>query len=468
MSYVLDAMRKSGAVLCAMLLLAVPMQRAAAQAAVEVIGGTLAVDSQAWKIATPQPLSKWNGTLLVDLDAAPAITSNAPFVNWLVANGYAYGGINREKVTYRYDEGAARLVMVRDEFIRHYGIRPMRTIARGYSRGSNVARHAMQLYPQIFDGGVFSMGAGAGLMSTMLVRVDSQFVLKTLVNPASAVKIINVPSTKQGITDEQAAIEELVKLADSTPLGRARLSLAAAVSQTGHWLVKDSPEPAPTDWDAQYKQIPPMYADIQGVGIAAGATAIAGRNILWNNGVDYRFELTHSGRQDFVKAMYGKLGANGLKTLDEDLRTLAKVPRITADPEAVRFAEKFLSYTGKVAGPVFALNNIGDTNYPPAKEMAYAQVLKHAGNGALHSTAYVRSAGHGNINPLEMIVSVQILVDRLNTGKWHYKTAEEQSALARKIRSETSIDLPEARFMNYRPDVPLRTWDARNHGHYRP
>ena len=468
MALMIDVVRKWGALVCAMLLLAGPMQPAAAQEGVEVIGGSFAVDGQLWKIATPQPLSKWNGTLLVDLDAAPAITSNAPLVQWLVAHGYAYGGINREKVTYRYDVGAERLVMVREEFIRHYGIHPMRTIARGYSRGSNVARHAMQLYPAIFDGGVFSMGAGAGLMSTMLQRVDSQFVLKTLVNPASPLKIINVAANKQSIATEEAAIEALVKLADSTPLGRARLALAAAVSQTGSWLVKDSPEPAARDWDAQYKQIPPMYADIQGLGIAAGATEIAGRNILWNNGVDYRHELVHSGRQEFVKAMYGKLGANGLKSLDEDLRTLAKAPRISADPEAVRFAEKFLSYTGKVAGPVFALNNTGDTNYPPSREVAYARVLKHAGNSALHSTAFVSSAGHGNINPLEMIVSVAILVDRLDTGKWHYSTAAEQAALARKIKSETKIELPEARFIAYRPDAPLRTWDVRNHGSYRP
>jgi pimeloyl-ACP methyl ester carboxylesterase len=453
------------AMLLGMAFLASP---ASGQEGVEVITGKLAVDGQLWKIATPSPLSKWNGTLILDLDAERGITPNTPFVRWLVANGYSYGGINRDKVTYRYDVGAERLIMVRQEFIKHYGIKPMRTIARGNSRGSNVARHALQLYPEIFDGGVVAMGGGAGLLSTMLLRLDSQFVLKTLVDPASPVKIISVPNTKAGIAAEEAALEDLVKKADSTPLGRARLALAAAVSQTGPWLLNKTPEPGARDWDAQYKQIPPIYADIQGVGIAAGATEIAGRNILWNNGVDYRAELSGSGRADFVRAMYAKTAGDGLKNLEADLRTLDKAPRISADPEAVNFAEKFLSYTGKVAGPVFAVNNIGDTNYPPSKEMAYAKTLAKAGNGALHRTAYVRSAAHGNINALELIVGLQILVDRLNTGKWHYTSEKEQSELARKIKSDSTVDLPDARFMAYQPDKALRTWDVSNHRTYRP
>ena len=166
--------------------------------------------------------------------------------------------------------------------------------------------------------------------------------------------------------------------------------------------------------------------------------------------------------------MYGKAGPDGLKRLDQDLRVLARAPRIAADPEAVGFAEKFLSYNGKLAGPVFALNNIGDTNYPPSKEAAYARTLKRAGNGALHATAFVRSAGHGNLNALELLVAVNILVDRLDTGKWHYTTAEEQSALAKKIQGGTAIPLPDARFMTYQPDPALRTWDVSNHRSYRP
>ena len=63
---------------------------------------------------------------------------------------------------------------------------------------------------------------------------------------------------------------------------------------------------------------------------------------------------------------------------------------------------------------------------------------------------------------------VNILVDRLDTGKWHYTTAEEQGALAKQIQGATAIPLPEARIMAYQPDPALRTWDVSNHRSYRP
>jgi hypothetical protein len=157
-------------------------------------------------------------------------------VQWLIAHGYAYGGIDRTIVTYRYDLGATNLAMVREEFIKHYGKVPTRSIAYGVSRGSNVARHTIQNYPDIFVGAATGMGAGAGLLSTMLLRLDSQFVLKTLVNPSSPLQIIMVPNTAAGIAAETAALTNLVNSANSTALGRARLALAGAVSQTAGWL----------------------------------------------------------------------------------------------------------------------------------------------------------------------------------------------------------------------------------------
>ena len=451
------------AILCSAFLIG-GLGAAPASAQVEVISGKFA-NGQLWRVATP---SNWNGTLVLDLDAAPAINNNTAFVRWMTSNGYAYGGIDRTIVTYRYDQGAINLVMVRQEFINRYGKTPSRTIAYGVSRGSNVARHALQNHPDIFVGAATGMGAGAGLLSTMLCRLDSQFVLKTLVNPASPLKIVNVSNTAAAIAAEEAELANLINLANTTPLGRARLALAAAVSQTGPWLIANQPEPNPWDYDAQFAQLLQAYVDIQGVNIAAGATQIAGANILWNNGVNYRVELARSGRADFVKAMYGKAGV-GLHLLEQDLRTLADAPRISAVPAAVNTAEKFLSYTGEIGGPIYSVNNIGDTNYPPAKEVAYYHTLRKAGNGHQHDDNWVRSAGHGNINATELLVAFNILIDRLNTGKWNYKSVEEQTALAEKLRSGApTINLPASRFMQYHADEPLREWDGSNHNTYRP
>ena len=432
----------------------------------EVVSGTFS-NGQRWAVATPSPIEKWNGTLILDLDAVPIVVNNRALGAWLVSKGYAFGGIDRTIVTYRYDIGADNLVMVRQQFINHYGQEPARTIAYGVSRGSNVARFAIQKYPEIFVGAATGMGGGAGQLSSTLNRLDSQFVLKTLIDPNSAAKLISVPNTPAGIAAEEAELQKLVTQAASTALGRARLALAGAVAQTGHWLLANSPEPAADDYEAQLSQLVQTYVDIQGVNVAAGATQHAGGNPMWNNGVDYRVQLARSGRQDFVKAMYGKAG-NGGHLLEVDLRTLENTPRIVADLTVVNYAEKFLSFTGVVGGPVYTVNNIGDINYPPAKEVAYSHTLRRAGNGNLHAFNWVRSAGHGNLNTTELIVGLSILLDRLDTGKWHYNSVEEQSALAEKIRSETTITLPAARFMKYHADQPLRPWDGRDHDTYDP
>jgi hypothetical protein len=458
-------------VLCATLLMTgLAPAPASAAAGYEVIGGNLP-SGQSWKVATPQPLRNWNGTLILDLDGASGISGtfgNTGLWMWLVGHGYAYGGTNRDTVTYRYDISAENLVEVRQNFISHYGLTPSRTIAFGGSRGSNVARHAVELYPEIFDGGATWAGAGAGLLSTMNLRLDSQFVLKTLINPASPLKIILIPNTPAGLATETGALQDLVTVADSTALGRARLALAAAVSQTPPWLIPDTPRPAADDYDAQYAQLLQGYVTVQTISVQAGAQAVAGNgNILWNNGVDYRVELARSGRDDFVRAMYKKADVT-LKNLEEDLRTLKNASRISADPASVDSAEKYLCYTGKIPGPFVSDNNIGDTNYPPPKEVAYDETLARAGTGSLHQKLWIESAGHGNVTNLEMLVGILTLIKRLDTGKWHYTSAEEQNALAHKILSETDILLGVSRFIKFKADRPLRTWDVSNFDTYQP
>jgi len=261
-------------------------------------------------------------------------------------------------------------------------------------------------------------------------------------------------------------------------LGRARLALAAAVSQTPPWLIPDKPRPAPDDYDAQYAQLLQGYVTVQTISVQAGAQEVAGSgNILWNNGVDYSVELARSGRDDFVRAMYNNKKAGvTLENLEADLRTLKHASRISADPASVDSAEKYLCYTGKIPGPFVSDNNIGDTNYPPPKEVAYDQTLAKAGNLHLHHKLWIESAGHGNESNLELLVGILTLIDRLDTGKWHYTSAKAQNALADKILSETDILLgaPPLRgyqppsFIEFKPDQPLRTWDVSNFGTYRP
>ena len=108
--------------------------------------------------------------------------------------------------------------------------------------------------------------------------------------------------------------------------------------------------------------------------------------------------------------------------------------------------------------------------------MAYDQTLAKAGNLHLHHKLWIESAGHGNESNLELLVGILTLIDRLDTGKWHYTSAKAQNALANKILSETDILLgapplggyQPPSFIEFKPDQPLRTWDVSNFGTYRP
>ena len=248
---------------------------------------------------------------------------------WLLDHGYAYGGTNRNPVAYNFPQPVENLVTVRSNFISHYGVTPWRTIAWGSSRGGFVGRLCMELRPDIFNAGIVMAGGGGGEIAVLNSKLDSLFVLKTLVNPASPMQIVGVPNNLTATGAETAALTDLVNLANSTPAGRARLALAAAVEQFAPWTVNGTTEPAANDYDAQYAQLVAFafgnvmnYVFANPIVVRAPIEELAGGVVSWNHGVDYTEMLARSGRFDFVKAMYKKAGLN----LMADLRTLKKPP----------------------------------------------------------------------------------------------------------------------------------------------
>jgi hypothetical protein len=426
----------------------------------ELITGTLADDGTQWAVVTPKPIGAWNGTLILDLDGNAVRTNLNLTVQWLLEKGYAYGGTARSPVNYRFDKAVDHLVTVRKAFMDYYEKTPSRTIAMGNSRGAAVGRLCMEFYPAIFDGAFVSAGNGIGEIALMNSKLDSKWVLKTLINPASPAQLVGVPNTPAGMAAENAALGDLVATADSTDLGRARLALAAAVRQLPQWLIPSLPEPARNDYDAQYAQLIQDYPT--NFFIASPFEEAAGGIMSWNDSVDYNVIVGRSGRQDFVQAMYEKAGL-GRAALEADLRVLEKAPRVYADPEAVARAEKFMTYTGRIEGPLMFLHNIGDNGFSPSDKVAYDETARRAGNNKLIQTAFVHSARHANFADLEKITSFTVLVNYLDTGKWGDASADVLNALAQKLISETDVPLAvTARFIEYHPDRPVRTWDVSN------
>jgi hypothetical protein len=422
-------------------------------ATAETISGNLD-DGTPYAVHKPAP---WNGTIVLDLDGA-GITGAR--LDWMTRHGYAVGGTSRNIVGYNFKKAVENLITVRGIFSEKYGM-PKRTLVSGGSRGGFVSRLAMEFSPDIFEGALMTAGGGAGQIATLNMKLDAVWALKQLVNPKTPLKLVNI--TDQSA--EETALKALITEADATPQGRARLTLAAAIEQYPAWADPKSPEPAPDDYDAQYKQILAFFAFSKPVVVRRGVEAVAGGNVSWNNGIDYTVQLNNSGRLEFVKAMYAKAGLS----LSDDLQTLAKAPRISADPEALRIAEGLMTYTGKIKGPVMNVDNIGDPVDPTSCEAAYEETITSAGNRNLLRNAYVHAPFHGGSNALELITGFVILISRLDTGEWGSTSPESMNKLAAEIAAESPDLFPgmTARFIEHKPDKPLRTWDAGNYGAYK-
>lgn len=423
----------------------------------------------------------WNGILLLDLDGAgpcdlgnPMAMMRLPRIAMYFSLGYAYGGTTREPVSYRFPEAVANLLNVRDAFIERFGT-PKHTIVVGSSRGAFVGRIAMEQRPDIFDGALVSAGGGGGEIAGLNTKLDGKWLLNTLVESPDPLQLVGLDSRDA----EEARMLKLVEIADSTPLGRARLAFSSAVEQMPAWCSRAYPEPAADDWDAQYQMMREAYAHAQFILGTAAIEAIAGGVFSWNHDVDYADLLERCGRKDFVVAMYEKAGV-GLEGLQADLDKLAAAPRIHADPAAVAKAEKWLSYTGEIHGPVMNMDNLGDEIDPAACKYAYFDTLKRTGRDDLLRVAWVHSAGHGNFNEAEYAACLTTLVRRIETGEWGDTSPEAMNALG------NSFDLPkvevkmpppppgmpamppmppqpkEPRFFDYTPVPALHFWDSAN------
>jgi Tannase-like family of unknown function (DUF6351) len=445
-----------------------------AQAPVEEISGTF-VDGTRWSVRKP---ANWNGTLLLDLDGAgtgsrpPAMGANSTvtprppmpppgvggpnvFNNWLLAQGYSLGGTTREPVGYDFPKAAAYLVEVRNRFIEKWG-EPKRTLASGGSRGAFVVRMSLELYPSIYDGGMMSAGGGAGEIAVLNNKLNSLFILKTLVDPAAPLTLVNID-----VQAENRALSELVAKANSTPRGRARLAFAAAAQQFALWSSRGKPKPAPTDYDTQLDQIAENFAFATAVPVRGGVEKIAGGNVSWNTGVDYEDLLKHSGRKAMVEALYVKAGLD----LKADLATLANTPRIKADPGAVRRAEPMMTYTGRIQDPLVNVDN-DDPVDPAADKLAYLQTLKHAGTDKFLRLLWSDRPGHGGQTNLDRAVGFTLLIQRVETGKWGDTSLPALKKMAADI-SQRSPELGELGLFDPGPiSKPLDTWDVSNWGSY--
>jgi hypothetical protein len=417
----------------------------------ESISGTLP-DGTRWGMSRP---ANWNGTIILDLDGAG--TRSDPYRDWLLAQGFATGGTQREPVGYDFVKAVENLIAGREQFIGKWGA-PKRTIASGGSRGGFVTRIAVERFPDIFAGGLVVAGGGGGQIAGQRDKLNAVFALKTLVDPQAPLKLVNIDNVQA----ETAALGELVKKAAASPQGRARLALAASFEQFALWTNRNKPKPGATDYDAQVDQIAENFAFANPASVRAGVEKIAGGNVSWNTDVDYADLLKRSGRKAMVEAMYRKADLD----LAADLATLAKAPRIKADPAAVARAEPLGSYTGKIKGPMVNVDNDDPVDAAPYK-LEYLKTLQKAGTDQLFRMLWTDTAGHASIPAVDKAVGFTLLIRRLDTGAWSDTSLPALQALAAQILRDTPA-LGQSKLFDPGPITPaLFSWDASNWGSYK-
>jgi hypothetical protein len=333
----------------------------------EVVDGVLD-DGTAYRLARP---AHTNGTLLLTTE----LTLGTGVQAWALDHGYAVAG-NELSQNWRLEEDIANARKTLAAYEHRFG-RPNTVIMLGRSQGGLVTRGAAEALPGLLDGALPMCGGGAGSIGMWNDKLDAEFALKTLVDPASPLKIVRIGA--ENVTAETTAAEALLDKSMQTPQGRARLALAAALMQEPSWNDPSRTEPSPTDYGTLVSNWRAGMTFGLGGFVRAGYETSAGGNISWNVGVNYSRQLERSGRTSTVKAIYRQAGVS----LEKDLRTLQKTPRISADHNAVKYAERYIGFTGKLSIPVLTLHTIGDPAGPVSDETAYRNTVNAAGRGAM-------------------------------------------------------------------------------------
>ena len=425
--------------------------------------GKLSDGKSSYTILVPKD---WNGTVFVSLDTLASgmrVEADSIVRDWLLDHGHAVAGTDRDTVGWDLSYAAANVVEVLDTFTTLVK-KPSRSIVWGKSRGGGTTRTVVQLYPDRFDAAAPMCGGGAGTIAMNNFKLDAAFGLDVLLGSEYGLRL--ELNNIQDLDTETSNVKEILRRAQETPQGRARVALAGAFSQIPVWNQIGQSEPAEDDFDAQQANVAAGLPYALGNFFLPFQENLAGGPFTWNHGVDYRIQLENSGYKQLVQALYKKAGLD----LQADLAKLAKSPRISANPTAVGFIEKHnITWTGDLHIPVFSMTTTGDMAGPISDENSYADVVRYAGKSGLLRQAFVHRCGHCNFTPGEQIAVFETLIKRLDTGKWEDNaTAEGLTKLVKKLQSKTSLDLGGSNFAPIDPPGGLRTWDVRNWDTYRP
>jgi hypothetical protein len=403
----------------------------------------------------------WNRTVLLyshgyTPQGVPNPARNAPGDaerTALLAKGYAMIGSSYAGNGWILDHALSDQLATLDVFTARFG-HARRTIAWGTSLGGMITTGLAERAGQRFAGTLAMCGLVQGGVANWNNTLDPLFAIKTLLAPGATGPLVRIPNQATAF----ATIGELtgaLGAAQTTPAGRARIALAAALHNIPAWTDPTLPEPAPGDVDtAEVNQFQTLHLTVYvGQSWRQEAETHAGGNMSWNIGVDYARILARSSIRDEVRALYARAGLS----LAGDLATLARAPRITPDPRAVGYMIGNIVYTGRLSKPMLTIHTTGDPLVPVQVEHAYAGTVEAAGRTPLLRQAFVHRAGHCTFTTGEMLAALQTLERRIDTGHWPATDPTTLNRLA------AAIDPATPAYVTYRPAPYPRPFDLAGH-----
>ena len=397
-------------------------------------------DGTSYGIVVPP---NWNGTLLIDLDFLT--TWQTPTYQALFAQGYAGAGTARnytDPAGGQYIKPWADRQLLAAALVEKGFGKPRRTIAWGNSRGGHVAQAIAQLYPDRITAAIPKCIYG-GAATLMNQDLDVMFSLKALFAPQDDnLLLVNLPAGTAARTPNVSpailsAWTDLLTRAQSTPEGRARVALAAAIAQLPDWVDAAVPRPRGDNEDA--------IADgwLRNIRMRIGAQGTfsfmrpafemsAGGNFSWNVGVDYKKLLTGK-RKKVVETLYRRAGLN----LEQDLDAINRGARISPDAKATWFLqEPSVNYSGDMRVPVLTMMTIGDQLLPVTGTWALKESVRRAGHQDMVRMTYTEAIGHCNFSVAENLAVVEMMKRRLDSGHWESTQPAAMNQLAESFKQD--------------------------------
>ena len=396
--------------------------------------------------------SSWNGILvLYSHGFGPPLPANAPDAGTrdaLLARGYALAGSSYDPagswwaLNTAVDDQFATIDAVTASGLPHA---PDRVLAFGTSMGGLVSALEAERGAGIIDGALSTCGIVAGAVHLNNYQLDAEYAIAKLLMPAPGPKLVDFANPGEGAASG-AALTAAVVAAQTTPEGRARVSLVFALLNVAP-AAPGVPEPAPNDAEAieaaQYASAVESFPLLNFIQFGRYWIELAaGGNGSWTRGEDFADLLSHSPYHDVVRNLYRTAGLD----LKADLEALDAGAAIGADPDAITSLEETSVPTGDLQVPSSRCTR-PQTRWSPSSTKAstrrpFAVPGPTACCGRHMSTAGAAAASRR----LSWWRVVEALRHRVDPRRWD-SVAQPQTLQA----SASALGLGDAEFVPYQP-----------------